>query len=90
MRNYLGHIGYNVYPAARGRGYAARACKLIFPLARAHGYRELWVTCNPDNFASRRTCEQIGGVYVSTVRLPGDHPLAEKGEHYKCRYRVEL
>ena len=26
----------------------------------AHGMRTLWVTCNPDNHASRRTCERLG------------------------------
>lgn len=55
--NYLGHIGYHVEPAYRGRRLAARSCRLLLPLARQHGLRPLWITCNPDNWASRRTCE---------------------------------
>src|SRR4051812_18195154 len=33
---YSGNIGYHVYPFARGRRFAERACRLILPLARRH------------------------------------------------------
>jgi tagatose 1,6-diphosphate aldolase len=87
---YFGHIGYHVYPPARGRHYAERACRLLFPLARAHGLRTLWITCNPDNTASRRTCERLGGVLTETVPVPKDNPLHAQGDREKCRYRVEI
>lgn len=87
---YLGHIGYHVYPAARGHHFALRACKLILPLARAHGYSSLWITCNPDNIASRKTCEQLGGIYVNTLDLPPDNPLYQQGDRQKVRYRLDL
>jgi predicted acetyltransferase len=87
---YLGHMGYNVYPPARGRHYAARAVRLLLPLARRHGLSPVWVTCNPDNVASRRTCEWAGGVLVDTVPLPVEHFLYARGERAKCRYRFEV
>lgn len=87
---YYGHIGYHVYPPARGRHYAERSVRLLLPLARRHGMRELWITCNPDNPASRRTCERLGAVLVETVRIPGDHLLFLRGERHKCRYRLAL
>jgi predicted acetyltransferase len=90
LRMYLGHIGYNVYPAARGNHYAARACKLLFHLAERHGLRELWITCNPENIASRKTCDHLGMSYVETVNLPADHILYQRGERQKCRYRIDL
>jgi tagatose 1,6-diphosphate aldolase len=58
---YGGHFGYGVEPLYRGRHYAARACRLLLPLARSHGLTTVWITCNPDNFASRRTCEPTPG-----------------------------
>ena len=39
-------------------------------LARAHGHSLLWITCNPDNLASRRSCERLGAQYVDIVPVP--------------------
>ena len=75
LDRYLGHIGYHVLPPARGHHFAERACRLILPLARAHGHEHLWITCNPDNLASRRTCERLGARYVDVVNVPKDNSL---------------
>ncbi|HEY8665990.1 MAG TPA: GNAT family N-acetyltransferase [Tepidisphaeraceae bacterium] len=90
LERYIGHIGYHVYPPARGRHYAERACRLLLPLARGHGISTLWITCNPENVPSRRTCQRLGAELVDIVPLPKDHLLYSKGERYKCRYRVDL
>jgi predicted acetyltransferase len=87
---YYGHFGYHVYPPARGYRYAERSCRLLLPLARRHKLRTLWLTCNPDNLASRRTCERLGARLVSIVSIPQDDPLYLRGEREKCRYRLEL
>jgi tagatose 1,6-diphosphate aldolase len=87
---YYGHVGYHVYPPSRGHHYAERTCRLLLPLARRHGLEELWITTNPDNLASRRTCERLGGELVETVNVPAGHPLYLRGERRKCRYRVVL
>ena len=87
---YAGHIGYGVEPPFRGRRYAARACKLIFDLARRHGMTTLWITCNPENVASRRTCELVGGELVDIVDLPAETDMYKEGERQKCRYRIRL
>lgn len=87
---YLGHIGYRVDEAYRGRRYAARSCRLILPLARAHGLNPLWITCNPDNWPSRRTCERLGAEMVEVVALPKDSEMYQRGERHKCRYRLTL
>jgi tagatose 1,6-diphosphate aldolase len=87
---YAGHVGYGVEYAFRGHHYAARACKLLFELARHHGMTSLWITCNPENVASRRTCERLGGELVDIVDLPAETDMYKEGERQKCRYRIRL
>jgi predicted acetyltransferase len=87
---WCGHIGYEVDEKARGRRYAARSCRLLFPLAYAHGLRTLWITCDPRNMASRRTCEIAGGTYVNTVRVPKGTGMYEAGRRWVRRYRFAL
>lgn len=52
---------------------------------------ELVITCNPDNRASRRTCEWLGGELVEIAELPEDNDMRlEDGETHKCIYRFDL
>ncbi len=90
LRMYLGHLGYNVFPAAQGHHYAERSCRLLLDLARRHEMKELWITCNPDNLASRRTCERLGATFEGIVPLPPTHILYKRGERQKCRYHLPL
>jgi predicted acetyltransferase len=90
LRLYLGNVGYNVYPVSRGNHYAERAVRLVLPLAQRHGMRELWITCNPDNIASRKTCERLGAEMIDVVTVPSDHLLYQRGDREKCRYRLVL
>lgn len=87
---YGGHVGYGVTPEHRGHRYAARACRLLLPLARSHGLKAIWITCNPENVASRRTCELAGAELVEIVDLPEDTDMYQEGERQKCRYRIDL
>lgn len=87
---HAGHIGYRVFPEHRGHRYAARSCRLLLPLARSHGLQTLWITCNPDNVASRRTCELVGAELVEIVDLPRHSDMYQRGERQKCRYRLDL
>lgn len=87
---YGGQIGYRVEPPFRGRHYAARGCRLLLPFVREHRINPLWITCNPDNLASRRTLELIGAELVEIVPVPQDNEMYKRGEHFKCRYRVDL
>jgi len=87
---WCGHVGYGVDEKARGKRYAARSCRLIFPLASAHGLQTLWITCDPRNMASRRTCEIAGGTYVNTVRVPKGTEMYDQGRRWVRRYRFDL
>jgi predicted acetyltransferase len=87
---YCGHVGYHVFPPHRGHHLAERSVRLLLPLARRHGLDPLWITCNPDNWASRRTCQRLGAVLVQTVAVPAGHPLHTRGERTKCRFRLDF
>ena len=86
---YAGHIGYGVEEIFRGHHYAARSVLLLLPHARKHGISPIWITCNPDNFPSRRSCELAGAKLVEIVDLPPDNPMYTIGERQKCRYRID-
>lgn len=85
-----GHIGYWVHPNYRGRHFAERACRLLLPLAKRHGLETLWITCNPANQPSRRTCERLGATLVEVIPLPADNHPYQDGDPAKCRYRLDL
>ena len=90
LRLYGGHFGYGVHPPFRGRHFAERSVRLLLPFATRHGYRSVIITCNPDNWASRRTCERLGAELLGIVPLPADNDMYLAGERFKCRYEIEL
>ena len=87
---YAGNFGYNVDPEFRGQRLAERACRLLIPFAVRHGFDHLWITCDPDNSASRKTCERLGATLIEVVTLPEDLDMYRDGEREKCRYCLVL
>lgn len=84
---YGGHIGYDVEPDWRGHHYAGKACNILKEVAIRNGMDVIWISCNPDNWPSRKTCEWIGATLVEIVDLPPDNDQYLEGERQKCRYR---
>lgn len=62
LRQLGGHIGYDVRPSLRGRGYGTRMLALLLVCAREAGLDEVMITCDVDNIASARVIEKNGGV----------------------------
>ncbi len=87
---YGGNIGYRVEEPYRGHHYAGKACLLLFELAKKHELEYLIITCNPDNYPSRKTCEYAGGALLEIAELPADSDMRERGMKEKCIYRFEL
>ncbi len=87
---YGGHIGYTVFPEYRGNHYAAQACLLLFELARKHDMEYLYITCNTDNDASKKTCEYVGGQLLEIAELSKGNNMRARGEYEKCIYKVEI
>jgi predicted acetyltransferase len=86
LKLFGGNLSYDVDGDYRGHKYAARGCRLLFPLAKRHGLKSLLITCAPDNAASRRTCELIGAQYVDTIEAE-----IEPGKYRPtCRFVVSL
>ncbi|MAX25347.1 MAG: GNAT family N-acetyltransferase [Phycisphaeraceae bacterium] len=86
IRKVAGHIGYAIHSEQRGNGYAAQACEAIRPWVR-HFYDEVWITCDPQNIASRRTIEKLDTRYVDTIDIPEHEKQYQLGTRQKCRYR---
>ena len=78
IQRYAGNLGYQIEAAHRGRRLAERAIRLILPIARSHGMTEIWVGCNPDNHASRRTCERLGAELVEIIDVPRETIFTKK------------
>lgn len=88
---YGGHIGYEIYEPFRGNHYAAKACRLLFAFAKKHGMDHLFITCDPDNTASRKTCEYLGGKLLEIAQLPEDNDMrVNDGDTEKCVFIFEL
>lgn len=87
---YDGNIGYSIYEEYRGHHYAGKACLLLFELAKMHQLEYVIITCNPDNYASRKTCEYAGGELLEITVLPEDNDMRQKGETEKCIFKFSL
>ena len=60
-----GHIGYDVRPSCRRRGYATLMLRLSLPVAHHMGIDPALITCDDTNVASRRVIEANGGRLAS-------------------------
>ena len=88
---YGGNVGYRVGEEFRGNGYAGKATRLVFEVARAHRMPYLIITCDKDNLPSRRTLERLGGELLECVAPPaysGVYQEGSTGEH--CIFRFML
>ncbi|MDE1174997.1 MAG: GNAT family N-acetyltransferase [Edaphobacter sp.] len=88
IHRYAGHIGYSVLPEHRGHRMAARSVLLLTPLAAKLEIDPLWITCDPENMASRRSLELAGAEFVEIVEVPSDCIIHQSGHPKKCRYRL--
>jgi predicted acetyltransferase len=65
LENDGGHIGYEVRPSERTKGYGKLLLSLTLERARQRGLKRVLLTCNQDNPASARIIETGGGKLTS-------------------------
>ncbi|MDS1842127.1 GNAT family N-acetyltransferase [Vibrio vulnificus] len=63
-----GHIGYDIAPSYRGKGYGKLMLKLALPKAKLLGIAQVLITADEDNIASRKVIESNGGQFEKVVR----------------------
>ncbi|MHA3700764.1 GNAT family N-acetyltransferase [Jatrophihabitans sp. YIM 134969] len=62
LREFGGHIGYDVRASRRRQGHATAMLHAALPIARDLGIDSALITCDDTNVASRRVIENAGGV----------------------------
>ncbi len=91
IRHYLteltklngGHIGYYIRKTHRGQGLGQRSLKLGLEKLREFGVSQALITIYPENQASIKVAEALGGVFQDTL----DHEGSENRIH---RYWIDL
>lgn len=62
-----GHIGYDISPAYRNRGYGARILKLALKRASEIGIKKAIVNCEIDNIPSKKIIEKNNGELLGII-----------------------
>jgi Predicted acetyltransferase len=62
-----GHIGYDISPCYRNKGYGTRILELALQKAGEIGITEAIVTCSVENTASKKIIEKNNGELLGTV-----------------------
>ena len=91
IRHYLtpelghegGHIGYDIRPSERRKGYGTLILKLTLEKAREMGLKRVMLSCDTDNVGSAKVIEKNGG------RLEG-RAISKRSGKQLSRYWIEL
>lgn len=78
-----GHIGYDISPRYRRKGYGKVILKLVLEKAKELGFEKVLVTCDFDNIGSKRIIESNGGKLENTI-------VSKETGKKVLRYWIEL
>ncbi len=87
LNNHLlkvgGHIGYDVIPSERKKGYGTALLKFALIKAKELGIDSALLTCDEDNIGSRKIIEGAGGILENILK-------SENNEPNECRFWIQL
>jgi len=78
-----GHIGYDISPDCRKRGYGYQILKLALEKCVEIGMEEVILTCNIENTASKKIIEKNNGKLLGTI-------FDEEENEYLYKYSIAL
>ena len=78
-----GHIGYDIRPRERRKGYGTLILRLTLVEARRLGLQRVLLTCDTGNTASAKIIETNGGILQDTV-------VSKRSGELISRYWIEL
>ena len=67
LSHEAGHIGYDIAPSFRKRGYGTQMLKLGLAKAKSLNLHSVLITADEDNIASRKIIESNGGILEQVV-----------------------
>ena len=67
LRRFGGHIGYQIRPSERRKGYGSLICRLAIAWARQLDIGDLLLTCDDDNIGSAKVIEANGGHLLDKI-----------------------
>src|SRR3990167_5078160 len=65
-----GHIGYDIRPSKRGKGYGNKILALGLQKAKEMGIERVRITCDVDNILSRKMIERNRGILENEIPNP--------------------
>lgn len=74
LRKIGGHIGHDIRPSQRKKGYGKTILRLALLRAKELGIDNALVTCDATNIASRKVIEANGGKLENTIPGETDSP----------------
>jgi predicted acetyltransferase len=83
LMKFGGHIGYDLRPSKRGRGYGNEILRLALQKAKGLGIARVLITVDARNTASRKIVEKNGGVLENQI------PNPEAGSDF-MRYWIDI
>lgn len=78
-----GHVGYEIAPSERKKGYGTKQLQLALPFAEKLGLKKLLISCNEDNIGSQKIIEHCSGKFEKKI-------FDSEEKNYKLRYWIQI